>query len=50
MYYLSAVPVQFNWWGIIAIDAGTAILAWIVLILPARMASTVSPSKSMRYE
>lgn len=50
MYYLSAVPVQFNWWGIIAIDAGTTILAWIVLILPARMASTVSPSKSMRYE
>lgn len=50
MYYLSAVPVEFCWPGILAIDAGTIVVAWLVLILPARLASSVSPSRTMRYE
>lgn len=50
MYYLSAVPVEFFWPGIAAIDLGVIIAAWLVLILPARMASSVSPSRTMRYE
>ena len=50
MYYLSAVPVEFFWPGIAAIDLGVIIAAWPVLILPARMASSVSPSRTMRYE
>lgn len=50
MYYLNAVPVQFSPWGIVAIDAGTIIIAWLVLVFPSRLASNISPAKTMRYE
>lgn len=50
MYYLNAVPIQFSAWGILAIDAGTVIVAWLVLVLPSRLASNISPAKTMRYE
>ena len=50
MYYLSSVPVSLSWKGIVAIDLGTAVLSWLILILPARLASSVSPAKTMRYD
>lgn len=50
MYYLSAVPVHINGWAFATIDVGTLLVAWLVLVLPARMASAVSPAKTMRYE
>ena len=50
MYYLSHVPMQLWWPGIVAVNIAAAILAWLILILPARLASSVSPSQSMRYE
>lgn len=50
MYYLSSVPVAFHWPGITAIVGGTALFGWLVLLLPARMATTISPASTMRYE
>jgi lipoprotein-releasing system permease protein len=50
MYYLTSVPVAFNWIGIILINVGVAIFAWLILVLPARFASSISPAKTMRYE
>lgn len=50
MYYLSSVPVEFNIWAIIALNAGVAVTAWLILILPARLASSIDPAKAMSYE
>jgi lipoprotein-releasing system permease protein len=50
MYYLSHVPVKIDWLGIVLINVGVAVFAWLTLVLPARFASTISPAKTMRYE
>jgi lipoprotein-releasing system permease protein len=50
MYYLAHVPVEVNVLGIILINIGVAVFAWLTLVLPARFASTISPAKTMRYE
>jgi ABC-type lipoprotein release transport system permease subunit len=50
MYYLSHVPVKIDWLGILLINVGVAVFAWLTLVLPARFASTISPAKTMRYE
>lgn len=49
-YYLDHVPTEFDWPGFILINVGVAVMAWLVLILPARVASAVSPARSIRYE
>lgn len=50
MYYLSYVPVSFDFIGFILIDLGVVLMAWLTLILPARIAGTISPARTMRYE
>jgi lipoprotein-releasing system permease protein len=50
MYYLSAVPVSINLWQVVSLNIGVIIFAWLVLILPSRLASSISPAKTMRYE
>ncbi len=50
MYYLDYVPIQINWWAMLALNIGTAIAAWLILILPARLASRIDPASTMRYE
>lgn len=50
MYYLSHVPVQINLLGIVLINLGVAIFAWLILVLPARFASSINPAQTMRYE
>lgn len=50
MYYLSYVPVDLSWWAFIALNIGVAIVAWLVLYIPARLAARIDPSASIRYE
>lgn len=50
MYYLSFVPVEFNVTAIVCLNIGVAVAAWLILILPARLASTIDPAKAMSYE
>lgn len=42
MYYLNHVPVALPWIGFILINVGVALLSWLVLILPARAARSLS--------
>lgn len=50
MYYLSAVPMEFNIPAIIALNLGVALAAWLILVLPARLASSIDPAKAISYE
>lgn len=42
MYYLDHVPVQWNWTGIVLVNMGTAVLSYLVLIVPARRAARIN--------
>ena len=40
----------FNLTGIVLINVGVAAMSWLVLILPARVASSISPARTMRCD
>ncbi|MDO4319755.1 MAG: ABC transporter permease [Bacteroidales bacterium] len=50
MYYLSYVPVEINWTAMIVLNIAVAAAAWLILILPARLAARIDPASTMRYE
>ncbi len=49
-YYLTTVPVEFNWWLLALLNVGVVIISMLLLIIPSRMISKVSPASTMRYE
>ena len=49
-YYLDYVPVEIGWWWILALNAATILVAWLILILPSQIISRMSPAESMHYE
>lgn len=49
-YYLSEVPVYFDWTHIIAINAGAFILCSLSMFLPSLLASRITPVKALRFE
>lgn len=49
-YYVSTVPIEFNFPFIIIINLATLIISILVLIIPSFLISHIHPAKSMRYE
>lgn len=49
-YYVDHVPVSFSLLWFVAINLGTLIISWLVLILPAITIARISPAQTMRYE
>lgn len=50
MYYLSYVPVKFDIADVLWLNIGVIVVAWLVMILPAQLVSTVRPSQTIQYE
>lgn len=50
MYYLAYVPFSLSWATILWLNLGVAAGAWLILILPARLASRIDPAATMRYQ
>lgn len=50
MYYLAYVPVETSWRQILMLNCAVAVGAWLILILPARLAARIDPASTMRYE
>lgn len=50
MYYLRYVPVDINWMNILYLNIGVVVVSWLILILPSRVASGISPAVTMRFE
>ena len=48
-YYLSVVPVDFNFIYILAISLGILLVSAISLILPSYLISKISPVKAIKY-
>lgn len=49
-YYLDTVPVEINWWWILGINAGVILISAVILILPSRIISGISPAEAIRFE
>ena len=49
-YYVSTVPVEFNWPYIIALNIATLVISVFMLVAPSYLISHIHPAKSMRYE
>ncbi len=50
MYYLSYVPVEINIPALLLLNVGVVVAAWLILVLPARLASSIDPAKTISYE
>ncbi len=48
-YYVSYAPVYFNWWQILAVTLATALVCFVVLIIPSFLVSKVTPVKALRF-
>lgn len=49
-YYVSTVPVSFNWLYIILLNAGTLIASLLMMIGPSYLITKIDPAKIIRYE
>lgn len=49
-YYLDYVPVVLDPIALLALNAGVAVMALLVIVAPSRLVVTVSPASTMRYE
>ena len=49
-YYLSHVPIELNFWYILAINVGTLIISMAMIVGPSYMIARISPAKSIKFE
>ncbi len=49
-YYMSFVPVQFNWLDATLLNLGTLVICFLVLIIPSTLVTKISPVKAIRFK
>ena len=49
-YYLSYVPADLSVWAVIILNISVIVAAALILIVPSHLISTISPTKSMKFE
>lgn len=50
VYYIDSVPIQFNWWLILAVNAVTLLISTLVIWGSSHLISIGKPSETIRYE
>lgn len=50
MYYLDTVPVSFNLSYFLILNVCVALASWLILLLPARIATRLSPASTLRFD
>lgn len=50
MYYLPHVPVCINPLWLVILNIAVALVSWALLFIPSRVAASISPARSIRYE
>ncbi len=50
LYYVDSVPVEFNFFHILLLNIGTMVVSTLVLIIPALLASKISPAKTINFK
>jgi lipoprotein-releasing system permease protein len=49
-YYMSFVPIQFNFWDDVLLNIGTLVICLLVLIVPSMLVSRISPVKAIQFK
>lgn len=49
-YYVSYVPMAFPWGWWLALNLGTFLLSWLILLAPSAIVTQISPAKVMHFE
>ncbi|MGB8194560.1 MAG: FtsX-like permease family protein [Chitinophagaceae bacterium] len=49
MYYISTVAVNLEWWHILAVDIGTFIICFGILLIPTLVVKRVRPVKAIQF-
>jgi lipoprotein-releasing system permease protein len=49
-YYMSFVPIQFNWWDWIFLNVGTLIVCLLVMVVPSFLVTKIEPVKAIRFK
>lgn len=49
-YYMSSVPIEWNWFGIILLNVLTFMLITIILLVPTFIISRIRPIKAIRFD
>lgn len=47
-YYLSSVPIGWDWISILGINTGVILISWLVILLPVRMVNRIRPAEAVR--
>ena len=50
VYYIDSVPIQFNWWLILAINVATFFISTLIIWGSSYLISIGKPSETIRYE
>ena len=48
-YFLAFVPVNFNGWTIVLLNAGVLVITLVILLLPSQVISRIDPAKTMAF-
>ena len=49
-YYIGYVPVAFPWLQLVLLNAGVALVSFLVILAPSAIATRISPAQVMRYD
>jgi lipoprotein-releasing system permease protein len=49
VYYLDAVPINFNIWHVLLLNAGTILICMLMMLLPTLVITRITPIKALRF-
>jgi len=47
-YYLSSVPIGWDWFSILGINLGVFVISWLVILIPVQMVNRIQPAEAVR--
>jgi len=48
-YYVSVIPINFDVWNIVALNAGMLLLCYIIFLIPSVVISRIAPVRAIRF-
>jgi lipoprotein-releasing system permease protein len=49
-YYMSFVPIQFNWVEVVLLNIGTLVICLLVMVLPSMLVTRIQPVKAIQFK
>jgi len=50
IYYVDSVPIELNFWFVLALNTGTILVSLAVVMIPSALISRIHPVKAIRFE